>query len=81
MMSKQWYVIHTYSGYEHKAKAALEERIKTLGKQDHFAEADTLDGGTVLPGLALPVQVIFENIEPEPEPKARRKQNRGKKRT
>jgi len=33
---KKWYVVHTYSGYEHKAKAALEERIKALGKQDLF---------------------------------------------
>ena len=30
-MAKEWYVVHTYSGYEHKAKAALEERIKALG--------------------------------------------------
>jgi transcriptional antiterminator NusG len=37
-MAKQWYVVHTYSGYEHKAKSALEERIKTLGKQDLFGE-------------------------------------------
>src|SRR5437899_9202275 len=37
-MPKQWYVVHTYSGYEHKAKAALEERIKLLGKQDRFGE-------------------------------------------
>ena len=27
---KKWYVIHTYSGYEHKAKAALEERVRAL---------------------------------------------------
>jgi transcriptional antiterminator NusG len=33
---KKWYVVHTYSGYEHKAKAALEERVKALGKQDFF---------------------------------------------
>jgi len=26
----KWYVVHTYSGYEQKAKAALEERIKFL---------------------------------------------------
>ena len=37
-MAKAWYVIHTYSGYEHKAKAALEERIRTLNKQEHFGE-------------------------------------------
>lgn len=27
-MSKNWYVVHTYSGYEQKAKKALEERIR-----------------------------------------------------
>ena len=27
-MAKQWYIVHTFSGYEQKAKAALEERIK-----------------------------------------------------
>src|SRR5216683_7779780 len=26
----KWYVVHTYSGYEHKAKAALEERVRSL---------------------------------------------------
>jgi len=37
-MEKKWYVVHTYSGYEHKAKAALEERIKSLGKSELFGE-------------------------------------------
>ena len=37
-MAKQWYIVHTFSGYEQKAKAALEERIKALGKQDYFSE-------------------------------------------
>lgn len=35
-MAKKWYVIHTYSGYENKAKASLEERIKNFGKADFF---------------------------------------------
>jgi len=35
-MAKRWYVVHTYSGYERKAKAALEERIRTFGKQELF---------------------------------------------
>ncbi len=26
----KWYIVHTYSGYEHKAKAALEERVRSL---------------------------------------------------
>ena len=37
-MPKEWYVVHTYSGFEHKAKAALEERIRTLGMQEYFGE-------------------------------------------
>ncbi len=32
--TKKWYVVHTYSGYEQKAKAALEERVRAL-KMDH----------------------------------------------
>ena len=37
-MAKKWYVVHTYSGYEHKVKAALEERIRALGKEEYFGE-------------------------------------------
>ena len=35
---KRWYIVHTYSGYEKKAKQALLERSKALGKEDHFDE-------------------------------------------
>jgi transcriptional antiterminator NusG len=34
----KWYVVHTYSGYEQKAKAALEERVRALGMQDKIGE-------------------------------------------
>ena len=37
-MEKKWYVVHTYSGYEHKAKAALEERVKAMGKTEEFGD-------------------------------------------
>jgi len=33
-----WYVIHTYSGYENKAKLGLEQQIKSLKKEAFFAE-------------------------------------------
>jgi transcriptional antiterminator NusG len=33
-----WYVIHTYSGYERKVKQSLEERIRTLELGDEVAE-------------------------------------------
>lgn len=32
----QWYVIHTYSGYENKVKASLESVIENRGMQDYF---------------------------------------------
>lgn len=37
-MTQQWYVVHTYSGYEQKAKLALEERVKSLGLTAKFDE-------------------------------------------
>jgi len=33
-----WYVVHTYSGYENKARQALEERIKREELVDHFGD-------------------------------------------
>lgn len=35
-MSKKWYVVHTYSGYELKVKKALEEKVKTFPKKEMF---------------------------------------------
>jgi transcriptional antiterminator NusG len=37
-MSKQWFVVHAYSGFEHKVCQALQERIERLGMQEHFGE-------------------------------------------
>ncbi len=34
--SKQWYVIHTYSGYENKVKTNLEHRIESMGVEDQI---------------------------------------------
>ncbi|OGK53760.1 transcription termination/antitermination protein NusG, partial [Candidatus Roizmanbacteria bacterium RIFCSPLOWO2_01_FULL_45_11] len=33
-----WYVIHTYSGHEKKVKAALKQRMNSLGLEDRFEE-------------------------------------------
>ena len=35
-MSKGWYVVHTYSGYELKAKETLENRIRQEGMEEYF---------------------------------------------
>jgi transcription termination/antitermination protein NusG len=33
-MEKNWYVVHTYSGYENKVKANLEKRVESMAMQD-----------------------------------------------
>jgi len=37
-MSKKWYVVHTYSGHENRARLSLLDRIRTGGMQDEFGE-------------------------------------------
>jgi len=34
--SKHWYIVHTYSGHESRAKQSLLERAKVFGHQDKF---------------------------------------------
>lgn len=67
-MSKKWYVLHTYSGYENKVKQDLEHRVETLGLEDKVFDikiptekvTDIKDGGRrvttdkkVFPGYVL----------------------------
>lgn len=33
-----WYAVHTFTGFEQKAKLALEERVKTHNLQDQFGQ-------------------------------------------
>ncbi len=37
-VEKKWYVVHTYSGYENKARQALSERIKREGMDAQFGQ-------------------------------------------
>jgi transcriptional antiterminator NusG len=37
-MAMQWYVVHTYSGYEQKARKALEERIRQHQVEHMFGD-------------------------------------------
>lgn len=34
-MTKKWYVLHTYSGYENKVKKNLETLIETMGLENN----------------------------------------------
>src|SRR5690606_26393644 len=35
-IEKDWYVIHTYSGYENKVKANLERQVEWMGMEDEI---------------------------------------------
>lgn len=37
-MSKRWYVVHAFSGYEKKVQASLKERVELANMQDKFGE-------------------------------------------
>jgi transcriptional antiterminator NusG len=50
-MAKQWYVVHTFSGYEQKVKAALEERVRSMGKTEQFGE------------ILVPVEKVMELVK------------------
>ncbi len=36
-MGKNWYVVHTYSGFEEKVRLSIEEKIEALGLQEKIA--------------------------------------------
>ena len=37
-MAMKWYVVHTYSGHENKARLSLQERVKQMGKDAQFGQ-------------------------------------------
>jgi transcriptional antiterminator NusG len=37
-MTKQWYVVHTYSGYEEKVKTSIEDSVRRRGLSDKFGQ-------------------------------------------
>ncbi len=52
-MAHKWYIVHTYSGYENKVKAALEERIKQHGMEQYFSE------------VVVPMEKVVEVVKGE----------------
>ena len=40
MAEKEWYVIHTYSGYENKVKANLEKRVESMNMEDKIFQVE-----------------------------------------
>src|ERR1700730_13050402 len=53
MPDKKWYVVHTYSGFENKAKKSLEERIRLEHLQEQFGE------------ILIPMEQVVEMVKGE----------------
>ncbi len=49
----KWYVVHTYSGFENKAKKSLEDKIKLEGLADQFGE------------ILIPMEQVVEMVKGE----------------
>ena len=37
-MAKQWYIVHTYSGFERKVEESLRSRIQAYGMEEGFGQ-------------------------------------------
>jgi transcription termination/antitermination protein NusG len=48
---KKWYIVHTYSGHENKAKLTLLERVKTHNLTDYFGD------------VLVPTESVTENVK------------------
>jgi transcriptional antiterminator NusG len=52
-MAHKWYIVHTYSGFEHKVKVSIEERIKQYGMEEYFS------------GIVVPMEKVVEILKGE----------------
>ncbi len=52
-MEKKWYIVHTYSGFEAKVQAAMEENIRQAGKEEYFGE------------ILVPTEKVVEMVKGE----------------
>jgi len=48
---KKWYIVHTYSGHENKAKLTLLERVRNAGLQEFFGD------------VLVPTESVTENVK------------------
>jgi transcriptional antiterminator NusG len=50
-VAKQWYIVHTYSGYEKKVQASLAERVASHGLSEYFGQ------------ILLPMEKVVEMVK------------------
>jgi transcriptional antiterminator NusG len=50
-MALKWYIVHTYSGHENKARLSLQERVKQAGLDDKFGQ------------ILIPTESVLEMVK------------------
>ena len=79
-MTKQWFIVHTYSGFEKKVSESLRQRAKAYGLEDHIGrieipteEVVEMKGGTKVQTATrfFPGYILVE-IETEDSPDGRK---------
>ncbi len=60
MANLKWYIVHTYSGFEHKVKSALEERVKAEGRAVFFGQ------------VLVPTEKVIELVKGERKASSRK---------
>ena len=59
-MAKNWYIVHTHTGFENKVKASLEERVKLAKQEELFGE------------ILVPTEQVVEMVPGSRQPSARK---------
>jgi len=59
-MAMKWYIVSTYSGFEEKVKASLEERIRNAGQTELFGE------------ILVPTEQVVEMVKGSKKTSARK---------
>ena len=59
-MEKQWYIIHTYSGFEKKVKESLESRVAAFGLADKIGAKQMAADASKASGKPVTAEVVVE---------------------
>ena len=59
-----WYVVHTYSGYENTVKATIEKYVENRHLQDMIHEIGKVRVVVSMFGRETPVELELDQVEP-----------------
>jgi transcriptional antiterminator NusG len=61
-MAQKWYIVHTYSGYENKVKASLEERTRKF-EEEKERQGEQNVHGKYISEIMVPTETVIELVK------------------